>query len=289
MYETTKDRMNMNFNNLEQAVISTRILQIFYHTIRIYDPNTGQLLYNSNDSGSSCTEVSSCIKGSHKSLFSIRENDGTLNVTVSIPITIAKQSCHLELIQQHPHPYDAGPSFLNTEIYSLRHMQKLIITDSLTSLYNRRYIDLQIPVAISKSFQNNEPVSFIYADIDCFKEINDHYGHITGDFLLKETALLFQKFIPAEDGWAARYGGDEFLFCLPGKNKYAALKTANQIRNAVAEHRFYVNKKLIHITCSFGVQTFRKSKTKKNVDQILEMVDKKLYQAKKKGRNKVAF
>ena len=133
------------------------------------------------------------------------ESENTLEAI--IPAAIDGQTYCIELIQHYEKKDD---------IPSLLHMQKLIITDSLTNLYNRRYINKQLPINLNRAFMQENSVSFIYADIDFFKKINDQYGHIAGDYILCETADIFLQTIRKEKrGWAARYGGDEFFILSP--------------------------------------------------------------------------
>ncbi len=265
----------MNFDSLNQTVASIRILQKFYPIIRIWDADHKRILYENDDTGKP-VEASVTIADFRDAALSISENESTLEI--SIPVNINGQPCCLELIQH---------SEKSSSATSLQHMKKLIITDSLTNLYNRRYIDEQLPINLENAFGASNPVSFIYADIDLFKKINDHYGHIAGDYVLNEIADIFQRIIRRKAGWVARYGGDEFLTCLPEINKNTAIKIANRIRRAVEDKNFYINDHFLKVTCSFGVETVYKSNGVHTVNQVVGLLDKKLYQAKKKGRNKV--
>jgi len=269
----------MKFNSLLQAVASIEILKKFYPVIRIWDANHMQILYQSEEIGDS---IEACIslEGFLEATFSIRENESLLEIVTGVPITINDEVCLLELI--HLGDKRTGPT-------SLEHMQRLAITDSLTDLYNRRYIDEQLPIDLNRSFHNNDPISFIYADIDYFKEVNDQYGHIAGDLILKEVASVFVGHIRRKDGWVARYGGDEFLICLPELNRNTAVQIAQRLRRAVESKTFYISDIQLKATCSFGVLTTYKTSGIHSVNQVIETMDKKLYQAKKKGRNKVVM
>jgi diguanylate cyclase (GGDEF)-like protein len=269
----------MIFDSLTQAVASIGMLQKYYPVTRIWDASHKQMLYESEETDNP-KEAPISFEGFHEATFSIRENDGLLEIVTSIPITIGGQTCCLELI----HLGD-----MRTGSTSLEHMQKLAITDPLTNLYNRRYIDEQLPIDLERTFRNSDPISFIYADIDFFKKVNDQYGHIAGDHILKEIACVFLRHIRRKDGWVARYGGDELLVCLPELSRNTVVKIANRLRHSVESKRFYINDIHIKITCSFGVQTIDKTSGVHTVDQVVELMDKKLYQAKKKGRNKVAL
>lgn len=269
----------MKFDNLKQAVASIGMLQKYYPVTRIWDAGHKQMLYESEEADDP-REAPVSLEGFHEATFSIRENDGQLEIVTSMLITVSGQTCCLELI--HLGDKRTGPA-------SLEHMQRLAITDSLTDLYNRRYIDEQLPIDLERTFRNSGPVSFIYADIDYFKKVNDQYGHIVGDHILEEIACMFLRHIRRKDGWVARYGGDEFLICLPELSRNTAGEIANRLRRAVENKSFYINDIQVKVTCSFGVQTVYKTSGVHSVNHVVELMDKKLYQAKKKGRNKVVI
>ncbi len=269
----------MKFDSLTHAVASIGMLQKYYPITRIWDASHKQKLYENGETDDQ-KEASISFKGLLDATFSIRDNDGLLEIATSIPITIGGQNCCLELI----HFGD-----MRTSLKSLEYMQRLAIRDSLTDLYNRRYIDEQLPIDLERYFRKNDPVSFIYADIDYFKKINDQYGHVAGDHILKEISAIFLRYIRRKDGWVGRYGGDEFLICLPELNHVNAGKIANRLCHAVESNIIYINGIHVKVTCSFGVQTIYKTNGVHSVNQVVALMDKKLYQAKKKGRNKVVL
>jgi len=107
------------------------------------------------------------------------------------------------------------------------HMNKLAFNDSLTGLYNRRYIMEKLPVDLLNSALLSTKLSIIMADIDYFKNINDNYGHIAGDYTLKNVAKLLSSCIKRDSDWIARFGGEEFIVCMPGANLEVAKKQQN--------------------------------------------------------------
>ncbi len=273
--------MKMNFNSITQAVASVGMLQKYYSVVRIRDTSSRRILYE-NENAEAMQEapeqisfIGECIQAVE---FCVQKKDGILEITTAIPIRIDNQVCSLELIYLDD---------MSASAASLVHIQRLAITDALTNLYNRRFIDEQLPIDLERSFSNNDPVSFIYTDIDYFKMINDRYGHITGDNILKEVADVFLKNVRRKDGWVARYGGDEFLICLPEINHNLAGKMANRLCHCVETRRPIINGESIRITCSFGVITVNKENGVHSIDQVIELMDKKLYQAKSRGRNQV--
>ncbi len=274
----------MKFESLDQTIASIGMLQKFYPVIRILDADSKEILYDSQNSDMPPETPVSCT-GCYDAFFSISENSRLTVITVTIPVSICGHSCHLELIQSAKKQEDSHVPAEQKMMF--KHIRKLAVTDSLTSLYNRRYIDEQLPIDLTHAFQKNKPLSVIYADIDCFKKINDKYGHIIGDHVLKEVSGVFCQQLRKKDGWIARYGGDEILICLPGISEVNAVRIANRIRSAVEKRNFCIHSYTLKITCSFGVQTVYKESGVNTVDKIVELADIKLYQAKKKGRNRV--
>jgi len=163
----------------------------------------------------------------------------------------------------------------------------MAITDSLTKLYNRRYIDERLPIDMQSSFELDQPLSVLFIDIDYFKRINDQNGHMAGDQVLQKLALLLQKQLRRGSGWVARYGGDEILICLPGSGKKIAKSVANRLREAIENCTFHYKGKELIVTCSIGIQTIFKDSGVANVSELIAMADKNLYRAKNEGRNRV--
>jgi len=263
----------MKFDNLSQAAQSVQQFRSFFQIIRIRSKQPEKLIYESRN------EDASEIFSTDTLIF----QDGALSVSgdtleVDLAVMIDGRPCGIELIQRSTKEKDAG---------SIQSMQELIITDPLTNLYNRRFIDEQFPKELNRAFQNDEPVSFLYADIDLFKQINDRHGHVARDCVLKDVASIFQQQIRRKDGWTARYGGDEFLLCLPEISQKAAVQMADRIRNAIAQKDFRGQSEAIRVTCSFGVQTLYQADGANTLTKIIGLLDKKLYKAKATGRNRV--
>ncbi len=161
-----------------------------------------------------------------------------------------------------------------------KELKKLATTDRLTDINNRYKIDVLLEKHIEISRRYERPLSFIYFDIDHFKKINDKYGHKIGDLVLIELASLIKKSIRKSDIFG-RWGGEEFLVILPETEKEEAIELAEKLRIAVENHKF---NKIKHLTCSFGVAKHRKSD---DGQKVIERINKRLYKAKKRGRNRV--
>ena len=167
-------------------------------------------------------------------------------------------------------------------------MNKLAFSDSLTELYNRRYIMEKLPVDLLNSALLSTNLSIIMADIDYFKKVNDTYGHIAGDLTLKNVSKILLSCIKRENDWIARFGGEEFIICMPGANLEIAKKTAECMRKSIENASIKYEGKDISVTVSFGIYSL-KSKGNENADDLLKYADEKLYLAKRNGRNRIEY
>ena len=167
-----------------------------------------------------------------------------------------------------------------------RTYQQLSITDALTGLKNARHFHNQIEMALEKSDRYNQSFSLCFLDLDNFKYMNDTYGHITGDGILKTFAGLLKDGLRLNDS-AYRYGGDEFSIILPSTDYSGAINLANRIREKVNNHNFSVSGDVsLNITSSIGVTEY---KAGDNAKTILSRADAALYAAKRVGKNRISF
>jgi diguanylate cyclase len=174
--------------------------------------------------------------------------------------------------------------FIIIQFYSSE-QRKLVIFDYLTGLYNRRYIMMQAGFLLSLCKRNNHAISFIMADIDHFKSVNDSYGHQAGDHVLKQVAELLVRNV-RECDLVARYGGEEFLLVLPELDSVKATALAERIRSTIAESRFEYDGNTVSITVSLGISTDQTSPDT-TIDRLISQSDSALYEAKRGGRNRV--
>jgi len=158
------------------------------------------------------------------------------------------------------------------------------ITDPLTSLYNREYMDIQLTKLISKAKRDNSNLALMLIDIDFFKKVNDTYGHLVGDIVLKKIANILKINIRDTD-MTVRYGGEEFIIILPDTNKINAINLANKLTNTISKIIFK-DLENNNITISIGVSTYIENDT---IDSLIKRADDGLYQAKNTGRDKVVF
>jgi two-component system cell cycle response regulator len=163
---------------------------------------------------------------------------------------------------------------------------EMAITDALTGLHNRRYMESHLATLAEQAASRGKPLALMMLDIDYFKSINDTYGHDAGDDVLREFAVRIRKSIRGID-LACRYGGEEFVIVMPETDLHVAGMVAERLRRSIAGEPFAVNKgaKRIAVTISIGLSTLE---TKgEPIADVLKRADKALYRAKNDGRNRV--
>lgn len=163
-----------------------------------------------------------------------------------------------------------------------RSLRNLIVKDSLTDLYNRRYCNQNLKNISEQYIKTGEPYTLAIADIDFFKKVNDTYGHTAGDEVLVSVVQIMKKSM-AGKGFAARWGGEEFLLVYTGCDMETTLTYLEMLVEAIREMRVEYDDKAIKITISIGVATGNGD----SVDKVLCTADDRLYHAKKEGRDRV--
>lgn len=174
-------------------------------------------------------------------------------------------------------------------IGELRRTQEKLLTlsvrDQLTGLFNRRHMEESLAREISRAARHKTSLAVIMLDLDYFKRINDTYGHMAGDVVLKEISRLLQERSRGEDV-VCRYGGEEFIIIMPGASLEAAGKRAAELCLAAGGLEIkYRGEDLPKITVSLGTAVYPQHGD--TVNLLLYKVDKALYQAKQRGRNRV--
>ena len=169
---------------------------------------------------------------------------------------------------------------------NLDHSLELAVTDQLTGLHNRRYMEGQLGALVKRAAHGGDPVSALMIDIDHFKKINDAFGHDIGDEVLREFAVRLASNVRAID-LPCRYGGEEFTVIMPGARLEDAQRVAERIRLHVAGSPFRVagGRELLTVTISVGVATTVGESD--SPDALLKRADEAVYEAKAAGRNRV--
>lgn len=155
--------------------------------------------------------------------------------------------------------------------------------DSLTRLWNRAATCEILQRELERAEREQLPLSLILADIDFFKRINDTYGHLAGDAVLRETAQCMKSVVRPYDG-IGRYGGEEFLLVLPGCDTDGAMTLAERLRESIESSALVLAEGIIPITLSLGVST---NDITQDMETLIGAADAALYRAKNNGRNRV--
>jgi diguanylate cyclase (GGDEF)-like protein len=158
----------------------------------------------------------------------------------------------------------------------------MAVTDSLSGLYVRRYFMVKLYEEVHRAERYNNILSLVMADLDRFKNINDTYGHDTGDRVLKEIGSFLQENVRDVD-MVARYGGEEFVILIPEAAKDAAYILSERLRKKFEKLKF---ENLPQITISLGIATYPFDG--KQPEDLLKNADAAMYAAKRAGRNQVA-
>jgi len=167
-----------------------------------------------------------------------------------------------------------------------KQIHELTITDDLTHLYNSRHLHARLEDEIERAKRFKYPISMIFIDLDCFKNVNDQHGHLCGSKVLKEVATVLSSNIRTID-MAFRYGGDEFIILMPKTEKNNARMVAHKLRDAIREHIFLQEEGVNYkITASFGVAAYPKDTRMKTT--LLDLADNAMYKVKNKSRDGVA-
>ncbi len=163
---------------------------------------------------------------------------------------------------------------------------EMAITDGLTGLYNRRYMESHLGALVEQAAARGKPLTALVLDIDYFKSVNDTYGHDAGDDVLREFATRIKKSIRGID-LACRLGGEEFVIVMPETDMAVATIVAERLRRRIASEPFAIAQgtKRIEVTISIGLATL--DTVDDNAATILKRADQALYRAKRDGRNRV--
>ncbi|ALO45957.1 GGDEF domain-containing protein [Pseudohongiella spirulinae] len=165
-----------------------------------------------------------------------------------------------------------------SEAYS--ELERLSVTDKLTDLYNRSHLDDLLQQEITRHHRSGQALTLVLCDIDHFKQINDKYGHLTGDVILRELARLLKGNMRGTD-YCGRWGGEEFLIICPDTPANAATAIISKLQQSIKEADMTEH---IRVTLSFGIATLQHGES---ADDQLRRADSALYEAKRLGRDRM--
>ena len=167
--------------------------------------------------------------------------------------------------------------------HAIEEQRKKAMHDSLTGLPNRESYQQRLDQEVQRFKRYGGKLSLMVCDVDLFKRINDTYGHLAGDKVLKIIAKSLQKNLRSSD-FIARFGGEEFVALMPETSTDEALIVAEKLRKKIEESPFNFKKEPVQITVSFGISEIIEGES---IDEVFNRADKALYKAKENGRNQV--
>lgn len=276
-----------------------------YDFIRLVDPINNKVLNTdfSNSNSNLNFEDFPCYKFWNKnqrcknciSSNAYLENDTFVKLEVcgskillvtATPFVIDENTYIVELVKDI-----SKKGFFNSDISKntleglVKNIETSLYRDELTGLYTKRIIYEKLEKLISL---NTYPISLIILDIDLFKSINDNYGHIIGDKVLKFFANTINSCIKNENHYLGRFGGEEFIIVLANSNMEESSILAEKIRKKVENSTYDENNLNIKLTCSLGGYTI-KNNDNISIENFIHLADKNLYVAKNSGRNATVF
>lgn len=176
-----------------------------------------------------------------------------------------------------------GCSAALSRLISIQDLQAAAAIDPLTGCYNRRAFEVQLKGHAASAGRHGKSLSVFMFDLDHFKSVNDMYGHLGGDEVLKEVSRLVRRNIRTEDIFA-RYGGEEFIAILPETDQAHAIELADRLRQKILALHIPFSDHVIRVTASFGVAQLGGDA---DIEKLVEDADSMLYKAKFNGRNRV--
>lgn len=278
-------------------------LKSIFDKVRIVNPLKNEILNLSDEdtciSEGECYSIlkrksmcENCVSirayNENKTFIKLDYNEGSIYSVIAIPINRYGEKYVLEGIIDITDSMllNKSNSVSVKEVYNkVNNLNNLVITDELTGCYNRRYINERLPVEINEHKEKGKKLAVVIMDIDNFKTINDMYGHQVGDQVLKETGSLIRRNIRKDCDWVSRYGGEEFLIVFKNMDNENLVHNTERIRKSIEKHVFKNNDSYFSLTASFGI--IEMSDEFNEMDKIISEADKKLYKAKKLGKNMI--
>jgi diguanylate cyclase (GGDEF)-like protein len=210
---------------------------------------------------------------------------------VAVPSSGGEQWFQLQCSQiKSENGEDAGYAVVLFDITARKHAEQQLValarTDPLTGIINRRFFYELAETEFARARRYQRPLSILMIDIDHFKNINDTYGHLVGDEVIKFLSVECKRQLRTTDIFA-RFGGEEFICLLHEENPQDACQTAERIRRAIAASRFAVAEQAIEITISIGIASLCSGET--TLSELINQADQALYLSKSNGRNRVSL
>lgn len=296
------------FKDIEQVAKSLRIFEKTFESIRLVDPVKKNVVtlfngalkdmelncysfWGKDESCDNCVSLRAYVE--NQTYVKIEYSANKVFMVTAIPIELDNRRIAVELIKDATNNLifetKGLPDTERSEIHAIiDSMNNLTMRDALTGLYNRRFINEKLPIDLVGAALSEKHISVIMADIDHFKNVNDTYGHLTGDCILKAFANVLTSCLRRDSDWVSRFGGEEFIVCLPGADVAKVCELAERMRRTTEQTEFQCGEHTLRITASFGVCSIM-PREGDSAETMIDAADKKLYLAKNNGRNRVEY
>ncbi|WP_040193150.1 GGDEF domain-containing protein [Clostridium culturomicium] len=219
----------------------------------------------------------------------IEYSEGKIILVIASPLIIKNNKYVIEMIKdvsQNGRISNMDTNYEESVLGFLNVIKERTVKDELTDVYNKAYINERLPKDLRISVNENLSTSVVMIDLDYFKNINDTYGHVIGDKVLRDFAAIVKNYTRSDSMyWIGRYGGEEFILVLNNADEDIAQNIAERIRKRINDNIFKYDDVEIRITCSLGIYSSNGKDI--NMDDAVEKADKNLYKAKASGRNKI--
>ena len=222
-----------------------------------------------------------------RTLIKFEIQSGKVYLVMSSPYEINGNLCALELIKDisDNNIIEMINQIKSTDYSELiENLNQAVITDDLTGLYNKRYVEEHLPYDLKMASLTPNKLFVGIADIDHFKYVNDTYGHLVGDKVLACIGSILKSSIRSGEDWIARYGGEEFIIVIKGDDDTKFIRICERIRKEIESTKMQFTEHGFNITISIGGVSVYPS-TKYDVEMLISKADQNLYKAKENGRN----
>lgn len=243
--------------------------------------------WNKDTPCENCTSLSAYIE--NNTFYKVEVKDDELYIIISSPFKINNTTYIVEFIKNitktgYFKDNDYNDSFKN--LFNI--VSDLLNTDDLTGVYTKKFMYDSLTKELASASKSYSFLSVMMIDIDFFKRINDTYGHLLGDEVLKDFVKIISSCIKDENALFGRFGGEEFILILKHNNIDKIKSLGNTILTSIENHVFEYDNISINLTCSLGVYTiYAKHSETSTMEDIIHTADSNLYSAKKLGRNKM--
>lgn len=228
-----------------------------------------------------CVSKQACRAG--KQMVKIEYKDDGYYFVIAKPVTIHGKEFILEVVTNITEQLATGyeDSTASNFVMDIIHQLESVSTrECMTGLYNKNYLQKEIEQRLAE--KDGRPIYMAMIDIDCFKQVNDRYGHADGDIAIKELASLMLGYITPAMGICARYGGDEFAVLFTAQDKDRCIEVMDRIRKEMGEIPFRSGDTEYHVTISYGIDDISRAR---DYYQAIEWADGKLYVYKRRGKH----